>query len=482
MHVVEQLGSCVAGSPGRRAGCPSLIPHAGAPRRRAGPRSSPGRKGYRLVMRIPVGHLTGATLTAGRRVCRWRVGRPLTPAIIVALGSLALLVSRTWGPGHQFVPLDLSVYRDGSGDVLGSGDLYQDTFGVHPLPFTYPPSAAIALLPLRFLGFQQVGVLWTGASLACLLLMLYIACRTGNVKSLGSRPGWPVVLMLFAWLLWLEPVQSTVSFGQINLILDGLIVLDVCCDIAWLPKGTLLGIAAAIKLVPLFFIVYRLLARRTRAAATAAISFAAVTSIGWAAAPDASRQYWTRLVFNTDRVGSPQYVANQSLHGVIVRALGVEHSTIGTLLWAACALVTAIWGLSIAVRLNQRQGALPGLLVAAGTSLLVAPTSWSHYYVWVAPAAALLVLMRRAISFVYLAGGLLCVLVFFVHPIWWLPNGHNVELHYSVIQQVLASSYVIATLLLLAGAEVWARQARPGAPAGPSEAARIGSLEAVARP
>jgi alpha-1,2-mannosyltransferase len=386
---------------------------------------------------------------------RRAAGTLLLLAAAAAVVSLALLVWSLWGLRHAFGLLDLSVYRDGSGDVLHSGDLYQDRFGSHPLPFTYPPVAAIALMPLRLLRLDQAGPLWTAVSLGFLLWMIYIAHTSGSAGQREPRSVWAGVLVLFAASLWLEPVQSTFSLGQINLILDGLILIDLCGGMGRVPRGVLVGVAAAIKLVPLFFILYLLAVGRTRAALTASATFVAVTAVGWVLAPDASRQYWTRVVLNTDRVGSPQYVANQSLHGVIVRLMGADHSAAGTLLWVGAAAATTVWGLVLAARLYARCGPLPGALAAACTSLLVAPISWSHYYVWIAPIAALMVTARWELPTPWRVGGLGCVLVFVAGPIWWLPHGHDAELRYTVPQQVLAASYVIATLLLMAGAQLW---------------------------
>jgi alpha-1,2-mannosyltransferase len=387
--------------------------------------------------------------------------------VVAVAVSTSLVAVSPWGLRHTYDLLDLSVYRDGSGDVLGSGDLYQDSYGVaHPLPFTYPPAAAIALMPLRLLGLGQAGLLWTGASLGFLLLMLYLARTAGAVGHRADGPVWPGVLVLFAASLWLEPVQSTLSLGQINLILDGLIVLDLCGALGRVPRGTLVGVTAAIKLLPLFFIVYLLVIRHTRAALTASTTFLAVTLIGWLLAPDASRQYWTRVVFTTDRIGSPQYVADQSLHGVIVRLLGEEHSWAVTALWVCSASVTAVWGLVLAARLYRRLGVLPGALAAACTCLLVAPVSWSHYYVWIAPVAAFMVAIWRELPVTYRVGGLGCVMVFVAGPIWWLPYGHDVELHYSLAEQLVASSYVLSMFVLLAGTQIWMQRRVPASQSG----------------
>ncbi len=71
--------------------------------------------------------------------------------------------------GANFV--DLHVYVDGSAALL-RGDLLR----LHvlrgdarfPLPFTYPPFAALMFLPLHYLPFGLVGLLWQLATVAAL--------------------------------------------------------------------------------------------------------------------------------------------------------------------------------------------------------------------------------------------------------------------------------------------------------------------------
>jgi alpha-1,2-mannosyltransferase len=371
---------------------------------------------------------------------------------------LAVLALSPWGVRDSYLLLDLSVYRGAAAHVLGSTDLYGRTYGVHPLPFTYPPVAAIVMLPLRALRLGETGALWTAASLGFLLLLVWAGCAAGSSDRLDRRTLWAVSLVVFAGALWLEPVQSTLGLGQVNLILDGMIVIDLSGLVRRVPSGTLVGLTAAVKLVPLFFVVYLLVIRRSRDAITATLVFLGATLAGWLVAPAASEQYWRRIVFETDRVGSPQYVANQSLHGVIVRLLGVEHSAVGTALWLGSSLAVGVWGLSLAARMYAAYGPLPGVLAAACASLLVAPVSWSHYYVWIAPVAALMLTAGQVLPVACRVGGLACVLVFLAAPIWWPPHGHDAELHYTAAEQLLGSSYVLATLGLLALAEMLARR------------------------
>jgi alpha-1,2-mannosyltransferase len=66
--------------------------------------------------------------------------------------------------------------------------------------------------------------------------------------------------------------------------------------------------------------------RYRRAASTAAASFAAVTGTGFILDWHDSVRYWTGVVFSTSRPGSPAFVSNQAISGVLVRAGLDPHS------------------------------------------------------------------------------------------------------------------------------------------------------------
>ena len=92
--------------------------------------------------------------------------------------------------------------------------------------------------------------------------------------------------------------------------------------------GVGIGLATAIKLTPGIFIVYLLVTGRWRAAAVATGTAAAATLLAAALAPDASREFWTEALWNTDRVGSLSFISNQSLQGVVARLDPDDPSTL----------------------------------------------------------------------------------------------------------------------------------------------------------
>ena len=96
--------------------------------------------------------------------------------------------------------------------------------------------------------------------------------------------------------LLLEPIRSTLTYGQINALLMALVAFDCLTRAPRWPRGIGVGIAAAVKLTPAVFLLFFLLRRDLRSAARAGLSFAACTGAGFALAPHDSLE--TLIAFN----------------------------------------------------------------------------------------------------------------------------------------------------------------------------------------
>ncbi|NJP99972.1 DUF2029 domain-containing protein [Streptomyces sp. PLAI1-29] len=274
------------------------------------------------------------------------------------------------------------------------------------------------------------------------------------------RPAYAaLVLAATALALWLEPVFQTVLFGQINLVLAGLVLWDLTRPDGARGKGLALGIAAGIKLTPAIFAVYLLLTGRVRAAFTALAGFAGSVLLGAAVLPGASVEFWTRRVFETGRVGKAWIVDNQSLQGLSARLLHTEEPG---LLWQAAALVTAVAGLLLARHAwRARRDEAWGVVLTALTALLISPISWSHHWVW---CVALIALLAREAG----PRTAVCVAVLFTaRSLWLVPSEGDLDLRLTWWQQVPASPYPVLALGVLGFAAWRLRPARGTAPAGP---------------
>jgi alpha-1,2-mannosyltransferase len=224
--------------------------------------------------------------------------------------------------------------------------------------------------------------------------------------------------------------------------------------VGW-PRGALTGIAAALKLTPLVFLLYFVARRDWRGALTALGSFLAATAIGFATCPGDSWQYWTSTVFQTSRIGSHVFSGNQSLTGVLYRA-HLSGSTENRVWLGLCVLIGAV--ALIAVTKAVRRGrTVTAVALTAATQLLVSPVSWSHHWVWVAPVLVCALLkgwrQRHTAGSRYFWIAVAVTAVFVSEPQIWFPHTDNLELGWAWWEQIIGSAYVwvgLAALVLYA--------------------------------
>ncbi|MEU1178532.1 glycosyltransferase 87 family protein [Streptomyces sp. NPDC005820] len=276
-----------------------------------------------------------------------------------------------------------------------------------PYGFTYPPFAAVTMLPMALVGLRTAIATALLLNLAALAVVVRVLAGPG-----WRRHGWYGAVLAACVLALFEPLRDTFSFGQVNLLLLALVLTD-----GWLlasgrgrRAGVGIGLAAAVKLTPAVFIGLLLVARRWRAAAVATAVALAATAFAALVAPDASRFYWTQALWDTSRVGRLGYVSNQSLQGVLAR-LGVD----GKAVWAVLVVVVlGVW----ARRARQAVGAgdwQAAFALTGVTACLVSPVTWVHHLVWLLPSFAVLVRAGHA----RVAGALYAVLCTSVVWLWF---------------------------------------------------------------
>jgi alpha-1,2-mannosyltransferase len=261
--------------------------------------------------------------------------------------------------------------------------------------FTYPPFAALLMLPMAYLPWSVAVVISVVATVTTSALLLWWL-----VDPIARRMGWSrwfVFAVAVCLAAAFEPMRETVNFGQVNMLL----LFLVAADLLWLLGGPArvparyrrwagvgIGLATAIKLTPGVFIVYLLVTRRWRAAIVASGTAAAVTLAAAAITPDASREFWTEALWNTDRVGSLAFISNQSLQGVVARLAPSHPSTLLWLVLVAATFVVWAWRSRAAVAAGDEA---TGLALTGVFMGLVSPVTWVHHLVWLIPALVLLV-------------------------------------------------------------------------------------------
>lgn len=370
---------------------------------------------------------------------RW--GRRVVPP----LAGIGLCLALLWMHGRiGDLHVDLEVYRFGV-EAWWRGD---DMYGTLPpvadgpsLDFVYPPIAVVALSPLAILTFAPTVVMLFVVNLLCLGLTLYLV----------ARRFWPshaalIAMAVVPLTLLLEPIHQTFKFGQVNLLLMALVAADCLSKNSRWPRGIGVGLAAAIKLTPAAFLLFFLIRKDFRAARTAAITALAATAVGFVVDRDASVRYWFGGLAGASDISGVPFRANQSIQAVLVR-LGLTPFEV-KLTWIALSVVL------LAAVLTVMRHAEPtlALILNAAFALLVSPTSWSHHWVWVAPA--LLVMLAHAawrLSPGWLLTFALTSALFSLSPFQGLPGFHDVELTWTPWQQLVGALYPLATAALLIG-------------------------------
>ncbi len=352
------------------------------------------------------------------------------PAPVAAVVAVALMAGAFAG-GFT----DLHVYEHAGRAVLEGRPLT----GSDPetgLPFTYPPFAALLLVPLALLPAGVAAASWTAVSVAALAAVVVLVLREVGRPS----PGW-LVALLTAGAVALEPVWQNLTFGQVNVLLMLAVLVDVVRpDRRW--SGLLLGLAAGVKLTPLVFVVLLVLIGRRSVAARAVLVFAATVAVGFVVAPASSTAYWSDRLVDATRVGPPALAHNQSAYGALTRLLDGEPPT---LLWLAVAGALSLVTLLVAAHWWRRGDRVLGTCLAALAMLVASPIAWSHHWVWAVPLSLALWERSRVVAIAWVA-------VFVARPFVWLPYGEGRELAWSWPEHLVGNAYLICAIGLVAWA------------------------------
>lgn len=321
--------------------------------------------------------------------------------VAAVLGVAAADIAASWSD----IPGDFLVYRYACSAALRGVNVYaHDVSGPHVagMPFTYPPFASIALLPTTWGPWRVAYAVWTLLSLGVLGFVL-ARCIPSGVR---HRPF--VIAAALAAAGTTSVLIDNVREGQVNVLLMGLCLADLHRrDRSGLPRGVLVGVAAATKLTPALFLLYFLITRQWRALRGGLVGAAVATLSGVVVYPQASATFFRSALWTlADRVdlGHPLgYRANASLTGLLTGA-GLGVLALPTIVaFAGAALIAAR-------RAHDAGREHDAWLVVGLAAPLVAPYSWPHHHVFLLPALVVLALRRQLPPFA--VAGALAVLHF----------------------------------------------------------------------
>lgn len=408
--------------------------------------------------------------------------------------------------GRPYIFFDMKIYHGAVEWWLAGGEIYEY---VSPsgLGFTYPPFAAVVMLPMATVSSTVAGWLNVLASVAALgvvlaVLLMPIADRQG-------WPRWPTLAVALVLAIALEPTRETLGFGQVNLLLFGLVMADMVA-LRWAAQaadqrrrgrrtptagltpaealrrlwfsgawaGVGIGLATAVKLTPGLFILYLLVSKQRRPAMVATATAAAASLLTWFLAPRESTTYFTGVLWQTDRVGAADFTPNQSLAGLLARLY--DSTETPGLLWLSFAALCCAVGLSRAVSAHKEGDEVASFTLVGLTATVISPISWSHHLVFVVPALVIMgdTALRRWFASrgpglgsaftgtLYGAGAVGVYILFVISPIWWvhhrLPEGSHYD---SGILGVLAENSLALGVIVLVALMPWRPGAAPARPA-----------------
>jgi len=399
----------------------------------------------------------------------------------VLVGAWLFAALGWWAFARPYTFFDLRIYHGAVTWWLNGHTLYEYAAPDSGLGFTYPPFAALLMLPMAALPPVAAGVVSTVASVA-----VFAWIMTVLVGPVADRMGWPRWVAIGAAIPLAgvtEPIRETLGFGQVNVLLLGLLIADVVGlrltaaaepparfgSRAWWRQGGWagagVGLAAAVKLTPALFIVYFVLTRQWRAARNALAAAALATGVGALIAPTESRDFFGSVLWQTGRVGFADLTPNQSIGGILARLYDTPDTP--TLLWLTFSLLALALGLSRAGAAHRDGDELAALALVGLAANAISPISWSHHLVYVVPALVILgdtALRRRtrrgvlrpwlrSVHWPYAVGAFALYLLFVVSPIWFAAHPlHQGVSHYADgAWGVLAeNSLALAVLALLA--------------------------------
>ncbi|GGK35848.1 membrane protein [Nocardia camponoti] len=396
----------------------------------------------------------------------------LLTAFSIACVEVPLWPFRSYSGGF----IDLQVYRLGIEAMRNGADMYgqlpKTTAGIG-LPFIYPPFAALALSPFALLPWGIAKTLYVVVSISAVAWTLYLVARRYHERSrqaalFVTACALPVAMML-------EPVRETIDFGQVNLLLMVLVATDCLLPRTRYPRGMLVGIAAAIKLTPAAFVLFFLIRKDYKAAAWAAGTGAGATLLAFVFLPTESKRYWFGGLGNVSGLSGSAFHTNQSIQAVMAR-LRIEGLAFD-LLWVVLSLLL----LALVVAAMRKAIDAPAIALALNAvfTLLVSPISWSHHWIWIAPALLAMACHARTLPAASARGWYATTfgvaLVFIIAPHSFLPDAEHRETLWSWSQHLIGDTYVwlavaLVVLFLVTGRQ---RDAEPTSLVGSPETARV---------
>jgi hypothetical protein len=290
--------------------------------------------------------------------------------------------------------------------VLQGADIYADA---RPDVNTWPPLYAVVCVPFALLARISVHLarsVWLALNFACIAALLRLAVDLVYRRPLVVTPRPGTVALASAAVLGPLILSTRFLLGNLDRLQINMVILAAClCGCAWLARGraaaggAIIGLAAAVKVLPIFFVPYfawkRWWTALAAALATGALASLTPILVFGPARFMAYARYWIAL-----SAGSwPVRKGNQSVYAMIDRLYSHDaivwsetqkrltasnDPVVAAMVYGLLAVVVGLFVLA-----SRRGDRHPGSAAATvefaivlSVAVLFAPLAWKHYFVF----------------------------------------------------------------------------------------------------
>jgi alpha-1,2-mannosyltransferase len=305
---------------------------------------------------------------------------------------------------------------------LRGADIYADA---RPDVNTWPPLFAVVCVPFALLARVSVYLaraVWLALNVGCIVVLVRLAVDLVYRRPLAVRPRPGAIALASAAVVGPLVLSLRFFFGNLDRLQINMVILAACLVGArWIVRGrpaaggAIIGFAAAVKVLPIFFVPY-FAWKRWWTAFGAAIATGAAASLAPALVFGPARfvayaRHWLAI-----SAGSwPVRKGNQSVYAMVDRLY-----THGAIVWSPAhkrltasndpVVAAAVYGLLalvvLAFMLVSRRGEHTAegqttpieIAIVLCVTVLFAPLAWKHYFVF-------LLLGQVVLWFAALGGG-----------------------------------------------------------------------------
>jgi alpha-1,2-mannosyltransferase len=202
--------------------------------------------------------------------------------------------------------------------------------------------------------------------------------------------------VLTAACMYLMPIRDQVRFGQVDILLVMLCLVDCVARRPWWPRGMLIGLATAVKLTPGVFLIYLLitgfgkdgLPEQRKTFAMAAFTTTLLTLLPFVVIPRDAAGFWFSALLDSERVGSNTSTTNQSIRGMLLRLYLPDLLT--SALWLVLIAAVGWYGFRHARRALLRGDLMTAVALTGLMAVLISPVAWIHHLAWIVVVLAAL--------------------------------------------------------------------------------------------